>query len=203
MTYRKRLSAGLAAAFFMLFAPGASHATPATMQVIGKASPPIGHYEFCRIYTSECQAASQGSAPVVLTEDKWRTILDINYTVNSSIEPMTDQEIFGVEERWAYPRSVGDCEDFVLLKRKMLVAKGFDPSDLLITVVLQPNGEGHAVLTVRTDRGDFILDNMRDQVLLWSDTNYTFLKRQASEHAGRWVKLQDGRASMAVGSVGQ
>ncbi len=203
MTHRKRLSAGLAAAFFMLFAPSSSFATPANMQVIGKASPPIGHYEFCRIYTSECQAAPHDLGPVVLTEDKWRTILDINYTVNNAIEPLTDQEIYGVEERWAYPRSVGDCEDFALLKRKMLISKGFDPADLLITVVLQQNGEGHAVLTVRTDHGDFILDNMRDQVLLWSDTQYTFLKRQASEHAGRWVKLQDGRAAIAVGSVGQ
>ncbi|HXV30629.1 MAG TPA: transglutaminase-like cysteine peptidase, partial [Sinorhizobium sp.] len=59
---------------------------------------------------------------------------------------------------------------------------------------------GHAVLTVRTDRGDFILDNMRSKVLLWSETEYTFLKRQSSENAGRWVKLQDGRA-VAVGTV--
>ena len=77
---------------------------------------------------------------------------------------------------------------------------GIAPGNLLITVVLQPNGDGHAVLTVRTDRGDFILDNMRSKVLLWSDTEYTYLKRQSVENAGRWVKLQDGRA-VAVGSV--
>lgn len=203
MTHRTGISAGIAAAFFMLFAPQTSLAAPGAMEIIGKANPPIGHYEFCQIYTSECQAASHDPGPLVLTEDRWRTILDINYTVNTTIQPMTDQEIYGVEERWAYPRTVGDCEDFVLLKRKMLIARGFDPSDLLITVVLQPNGEGHAVLTVRTDHGDFVLDNMRDKVLLWSDTEYTFLKRQASDHAGRWVKLQDGRAAVAVGSVGQ
>ena len=44
----------------------------------------------------------------------------------------------------------GDCEDFVLLKRKKLIAGGFSPSDLLITVVRKPDGEGHAVLTLRT-----------------------------------------------------
>jgi predicted transglutaminase-like cysteine proteinase len=203
MTFRKGSSLAIAAAFFMLLAPQPSLAAPAAMQVVGKANPPIGHYELCRIYTSECQPISNSQGPAVLTEDRWRTILDINYTVNTSVTPMTDQEVYGVEERWAYPRSVGDCEDFVLLKRKMLQAKGFDPSNLLITVVLQPNGEGHAVLTVRTDHGDFILDNMRNKVLLWSDTEYTFLKRQASDHAGRWVKLQDGRPTVAVGSVGQ
>lgn len=172
------------------------------MQVIGRANPPIGHYEFCKTYVSECTASYKDAGPLELTEDKWRTLLDVNYTVNTAITPMTDQEIYGVEERWAYPKTVGDCEDFVLLKRKMLMQKGFSPSDLLITVVLQPNGEGHAVLTVRTDRGDFVLDNMRNKVLLWSDTEYTYLKRQATDDPARWVKLQDGRA-VAVGSVSQ
>jgi predicted transglutaminase-like cysteine proteinase len=55
-------------------------------------------------------------------------------------------------------------------------------------------------LTVRTDRGDFILDNMRNKVMLWADTEYTFLKRQSADDPTRWVKLQDGRA-VAVGSV--
>ena len=202
MTYRKALSVRIATFFFVLFAGQSAYALPGAMQVIGKANPPIGHYDFCRIYASECQAATYDRGPLTLTEDKWKTILDVNYTVNTSIEPLTDQEIYGVEERWAYPRTVGDCEDFVLLKRKMLISMGFDPADLLITVVLQPNGEGHAVLSVRTDHGDFILDNMRNKVMLWSDTEYTFLKRQASDNAGRWVKLQDGRTT-AVGSVGQ
>jgi predicted transglutaminase-like cysteine proteinase len=203
MTYRKRLSLGIAAAFIMLFAAQASSAMPGAMKVVGRSNPPIGHYEFCRIYTSECRPAADDQGPLALTEDRWRTILDINYTVNSTITPLTDWEIYGVEERWAYPTTVGDCEDIALLKRKILISEGFSPSDLLITVVLQPNGEGHAVLTVRTDHGDFILDNMRNKVLLWSDTEYTFLKRQASNNPGQWVKLQDGRPTIAVGSVGQ
>ncbi|SMF69636.1 transglutaminase-like cysteine peptidase [Neorhizobium sp. CSC1952] len=196
---------GLAAvtAVMAIFSAGQAFAMPpGAMRVIGQANPPLGHYEFCQTYVSECAATYKDAGPMTLTEDKWRTLLDVNYTVNSSITPMTDQEIYGVEERWAYPRTVGDCEDFVLLKRKMLMKKGFHPSDLLITVVLQPNGEGHAVLTVRSDRGDFVLDNMRNKVMLWSDTEYTYLKRQASDNPARWVKLQDGRAT-AVGSVGQ
>ncbi|AYD01317.1 transglutaminase-like cysteine peptidase [Neorhizobium sp. NCHU2750] len=181
-----------------------SLAAPAgAMRIIGKASQPIGHYEFCQTYVSECQPLPGGDkGPLSLTEDKWRALLDVNYTVNTTITPMTDMELYGVEERWAYPTTAGDCEDFVLLKRKMLMQKGFDASDLLITVVLQPSGEGHAVLTVRTDRGDYILDNMRNKVLLWTDTEYTYLKRQDAADPGRWVKLQDGRA-VAVGSVSQ
>ncbi|CUX20499.1 transglutaminase-like cysteine peptidase [Rhizobium oryzihabitans] len=183
------------------FASQASASPAAVMRVIGKANPPIGHYEFCQTYQSECQPTSLDTGPMKLTEERWKTMLDVNYTVNTTITPMTDMEIYGVEERWAYPTTVGDCEDFVLLKRKMLMNKGFSASNLLITVVLQPNGEGHAVLTVRTDRGDFILDNMRNKVMNWSETEYTYLKRQDTANPGRWMKIQDGRATNAVGGI--
>jgi len=203
MTLPKRLAQVFLTAAIALAAAAPSLAMPAgAMRVIGKASPPIGHYEFCKTYVSECKPLNGDAGPVALTEDNWRTLLDVNYTVNTDITPMTDQELYGVEEFWTYPTTAGDCEDFVLLKRKMLMQKGFDASDLLITVVLQPNGEGHAVLTVRTDRGDYILDNMRNKVLPWMDTEYTYLKRQDTVDPSRWVKLQDGRA-IAVGSVSQ
>jgi predicted transglutaminase-like cysteine proteinase len=202
MTTKKTLGIGtLAAAFAGAIAFQVS-AGPANMHIVGKANPPIGHYEFCQTYPGECSGSQVDTGPMALTEPLWKSILEVNYTVNSSITPLTDLEIYGVEERWAYPRSVGDCEDFALLKRKMLIDRGVSPADLLMTVVLQPNGEGHAVLTVRTDHGDFILDNMRNKVLLWSDTEYTYLKRQSSTQPARWVKLQDGRA-IAVGSVSQ
>ncbi|MQW90284.1 transglutaminase-like cysteine peptidase [Sinorhizobium saheli] len=190
------------AALITGFLTGSAFALPANMTVGGATNPPIGHYEFCKGHASECQANGADHGPAVLTREGWQAILEVNYEVNQAITPMTDVEINGVEEKWSYPDAVGDCEDYVLLKRRKLIERGFSPSDLLITVVLQPNGDGHAVLTVRTDRGDFILDNMRSKVLLWSDTEYTYLKRQSSENAGRWVKLQDGRA-VAVGSVSQ
>ena len=37
----------------------------------------------------------------------------------SMIEPVTDQQLWGVEEKWSYPVNKGDCEDYVLLKRKL------------------------------------------------------------------------------------
>ncbi len=200
MTTKINLGIGLLTAAIVGCLAMPAAATSANMRVIGKANPPIGHYEFCKTYSGECSKTGSDTGPLGLTEPLWKEILEINYTVNSQITPLTDMEIYGVEERWAYPRTVGDCEDYALLKRKMLIDKGVDPSNLLITVVLQPNGEGHAVLTIRTDHGDFVLDNMRNKVLLWSDTEYTYLKRQSSEDPARWVKLQDGRASV-VGSV--
>lgn len=200
MSFQLLLRGYAAVALFTFGCLGLAHATPANMTITGDAAPPIGHYQFCRENPTECSYAGGDAGPAILTEDRWKTILKINYAVNTTIRPMTDMDLYGVEEKWAIPTTAGDCEDFALLKRKDLIEAGFSPSDLLMTVVLQPNGEGHAVLTVRTDRGDFVLDNMRNKVKLWSETEYTFLKRQSADDPARWVKIQDGRA-VAVGSL--
>lgn len=202
MTTKTKIKSCIAVLGLTLASASFAHAAPATMNVIGRANPPIGAYEFCKENPSECDQTYADVGPVTLTETTWKQILKINYQVNSTITPMTDQEIYGVEEKWAYPTDVGDCEDYALLKRKLLIQAGFSPSDLLIAVVLQPNGDGHAVLTVRTDRGDFILDNMQNKVLLWSETPYRYLKRQSVNSFASWDKIQDGRAPV-VGSVGQ
>ncbi len=196
----KTVAKGLFTALLLCATSGAAQAFTANMITEGRTNPPIGHYEFCQQYPSQCESNGSDPGPLQLTEARWKAILQVNYKVNTSIEPETDQQIYGVEEKWAYPTTVGDCEDYALLKRKMLMGKGISPADLLITVVLQPNGDGHAILTVRTDRGDFVLDNMRNKVLLWSDTEYTYLKRQSVKNSGQWVKIEDDH-SPAVGSL--
>ena len=196
----KTLKTGTFAFLFSLAAAQAAMALPANIPLAGGTNQPIGHYEFCKRNADECGSNGKDSGPLVLTQENWKTILNVNYAANTEYVPMTDMEIYGVEENWTYPQGAADCEDYVLVKRKRLIEAGISPSNLLVTVVLQPNGEGHAVLTVRTDRGDFVLDNMRNKVLLWSETEYRFLKRQSSANSGKWVKLQDGRAE-AVGSV--
>ena len=132
----------------------------------------------------------------------WTVVRQINAGVNRDIAPMTDKDLYGKDEFWAYPDTAGDCEDFVLLKRRKLMQKGFAAGDLLVTVVRKPDGEGHAVLTVRTTEGDYILDNLNNEVKLWTETPYRYLKRQASFNAGRWVSIENGDAVM-VSSVGQ
>ncbi|MDP3898567.1 MAG: transglutaminase-like cysteine peptidase [Mesorhizobium sp.] len=163
-------------------------------------SQPIGHYEFCKATPAECSIRLRDTAPLKLSGAAWKRINAVNVEVNRSIKPMNDFDIYGKDEVWAYPDKVGDCEDYVLLKRRLLADTGISLSALLITVVRKPDGEGHAVLTVRTDKGDYILDNLSDSVKLWSQTPYRFLKRQASEHTGRWVTIRDD-SNMLVGSV--
>jgi len=154
-------------------------------------SQPIGHYEFCRTHSAECSVRTKAGSAARLTDHGWSLVRQINETVNASITPMTDMEIYGREEVWAYPVDAGDCEDFVLLKRRKLMEAGLSASDLLITVVRKPDGEGHAVLTLRTGSGDFVLDNLTDEIKPWYSTPYIFLKRQASFDTGRWVTIEN------------
>src|SRR5258708_35208913 len=105
---------------------------------------------------------------------------------------MTDMDHWGVIERWSYPDDgYGDCEDYVLLKRRMLMEAGWPRQALLITVVRDLKGDGHAVLSVVTDRGDYALDNQADDVKPWFATGYTFIKRQSQIDQNRWVLLDD------------
>lgn len=171
----------------------------ASMMVGPLTTQPIGHYTFCKQVPEECAAGEHGPPPP-LTTSRWITITRVNAEVNASVAPRTDAELHGIPELWSYPAEAGDCEDYVLLKRRLLIENGFRAGDLLITVVRKPDGEGHAVLTVRTQDGEYILDNLSDRVRHWRDTPYRFLKRQASFHAGRWVDIENGTATM-VGAV--
>ncbi len=202
------MNAPLARALLVAVAAGLMTAASAMAEIKGSpsmvtggiTSQPIGHYEFCQKYSDECNIRNKMTPPPRVTEYGWGVIREINTSVNTTIVAMTDQEIYGKDEVWEYPTTAGDCEDFVLLKRKKLIERGFSVADLLITVVRKPDGEGHAVLTLRTTDGDYILDNLTDDVKLWTDTNYTYLKRQASFNTGRWVSIEDGR-DVLVGAL--
>ncbi|HEX9073136.1 MAG TPA: transglutaminase-like cysteine peptidase [Pseudolabrys sp.] len=163
---------------------------------------PIGWIEFCIEYKSECATTPSVPRDVVLTSKAWTDMLKVNAWVNQSIKPVTDLEHWGVVERWNYPDDgYGDCEDYVLLKRRMLMQAGWPREALLITVVRDKKGDGHAVLTVKTDRGEFILDNQEPQVLPWTQTGYHFVKRQSQSDPNLWVSLGEPRAAPATVSA--
>lgn len=162
----------------------------ANMQTFGITSMPIGYYEYCLRYTARCDRQPEGSE-IALTPSSWTSVVRVNADVNAQVAPKTDLEIFGVEERWEYPTNVGDCEDYALLKRARLNEMGYPLGALLMTVAKDAQGGGHAVLTVVTDRGDLILDNLEPKVLFWQETEIQYLKRQSSEDLNVWVSLVD------------
>ena len=161
----------------------------AFLQSFGDTLPPIGYVTFCRSHQGECSAASRFADQVQMSPVKFHALEQVNRVVNESVTPVTDLELYGKVEVWTYPTSKGDCEDYVLLKRHMLIERGWPASTLLITVVRDENNEGHAVLTVRTDAGDFVLDNKRQEIVSWSDTPYTFIKRQSERNPLVWISL--------------
>jgi len=173
-------------------AQGISHMTTGSV-----TSQPIGHAMFCEQHPQECRVRSKRSAAPKLTRKRWAEMVRVNNRANSSVKPVTDQDAYGVEEHWTYPRSFGDCEDYVLLKRYWLLQRGWPASSLLITVVKQPNGDGHAVLTVRTSKADYVLDNLVTKIKPWNKTQYRFLKRQSVHHTGKWTKISDRRSQVA------
>lgn len=151
---------------------------------------PIGHYNFCKSHPAEClRQPGETGATTVSAQASLAMIDAVNREVNAAIKPVLDIDLYGKEEFWTYPTTAGDCEDFALLKRRKLIEKGLPAGALLLTTVKKANGEGHAVLTVHLDTGDFILDNLDNSVKLWTQTPYKFVKRQASADPAQWLSL--------------
>ncbi|HEY0291432.1 MAG TPA: transglutaminase-like cysteine peptidase [Hansschlegelia sp.] len=174
-------------------------ATP--MQVEGAGKSPMGWIDFCKTHAADCDVKPAKPTKVRLTAARLSELDAINRKVNAAIQPVTDQELYGVEEKWTYPVDKGDCEDYVLLKRRMLIDAGWPRQALLITVVRDLKGDGHAVLTVVTDRGDYALDNQAEDVKPWFDTGYTYIKRQSQVDPNLWVLLGDGIGPVGVAAA--
>lgn len=176
--------------------PSASHATPSSSQPsvreFGETLPPVGFVQFCQRVPESCVPDTRHRR-FTMTEEKWLLVRMVNSYVNGAIAPVTDDTLYGTAEYWTLPTDAGDCEDIMLLKKKLLVSKGVPAEALRITVVLDETGAGHAVLTLITSAGDYILDNRRNEIRIWSATGYTFLKRQSEHNPQKWVSLQRER----------
>ena len=168
--------------------PAASELVASTRQ----AKPIPAWAEFCKRYSTECTVDASQPAVITLTALTWNTILEVNRRVNKSVRSLPDRDHWGVTDRWDLAEDgSGDCEDFQLLKRKLLADAGLPRRAMRMTVVIDEVDDGHAVLMIRTDRGDFILDNKTNAVLPWSKTGYIFVKREG----------QDGTAWVSLGGV--
>ncbi|MHB2168437.1 transglutaminase-like cysteine peptidase [Alsobacter sp. R-9] len=155
----------------------------------GIARPITGWLKFCKIYVDECRVDPAESDTIRLTPAVWALINEVNTSVNTAIRPVTDVDHWNELDRWDLAEDGrGDCEDYQLLKRRKLAMLGLPRRAMVMTVVLDERNEGHAVLTLRTDRGDLILDNKRNDVLAWHKTGYVFVKRE-SQADSSWVNL--------------
>jgi predicted transglutaminase-like cysteine proteinase len=168
-----------------------SLAQPIAYASVGpETSVPYGWVDFCKRYAGECEDDDRAPQPIHLTTAVMNKVKQINAYVNAKIVAVSDMDHWGVVDQWDYPTDgKGDCEDYALLKRKMLMELGFPRQALLMTVVKEANGDGHAILTVKTDQGEFALDNLDDTVKVWSRTPYRYVKRQSETNQNVWVAL--------------
>ncbi len=184
-------------------APWGQERTSPYMRVFAVTQAPYGFVRFCARMPEECQQGPMEEQRFSATPERLSELDTINRRVNREITPATDMEIYGQAEYWTIPTTRGDCEDYALLKRKRLMARGWPPSALLMTVVRDEKGEGHAVLTARTLQGDFILDNKIDEVKVWHRTRYEFIMRQSYLNPQIWMSLDPSEAisSLAIAGV--
>ena len=172
--------------------------TSSFMRIYGPAQPPHGFVRFCEATPTECTSDHGQESRFEASAERLKELDEINRSVNKAIAPATDLEVYGVNEYWTMPRTRGDCEDYALQKRHDLVAKGWPVSSLLMTVVRDEKGEGHAVLTARTVQGDYILDNKIEDVRLWNKTPYQFVMRQSYLNPKVWVALDSRQGPLAA-----
>ena len=188
------LAAGLVLALGMAVPAGAQTlaalpANPSFAEPLGAAKPIAAWVSFCQSYAAECAVDRSEPARIILTAATWAQIVAVNKRVNKSVRAMTDMDHLGTPDRWDLAEDgIGDCEDFQLLKRHLLAAAGLPKRAMRMTVVTDEKGEGHAVLTLITDKGDLVLDNKTSQILPWHRTGYVFVKRE-SQDATAWVSL--------------
>jgi predicted transglutaminase-like cysteine proteinase len=188
----KLVSAAVISIFLLSPVLSAPLPPPSFTPVGQSTSVPFGWRDFCRRYQGECDGGPLQPLDIVAGSKTMRELERVNKWVNTHIQPVTDMEHWGVVDQWDYPSDgKGDCEDFALLKRKILLEEGFPRQALLMTVVKDADHEGHAILTVKTSGGDFVLDNLSGEMKLWDRTNYRFVKRQSQIDQNVWVQLGD------------
>ncbi len=173
------------------------------LRVFGVTQPPYGFVDFCNREAAECREGALEDGRRAGNAAELAELSRLNKRINKEIEPVSDTDNYGVQEHWAIPRNgKGDCEDYALLKRQLLMRAGWPASALLMTVVLDEKSEGHAVLTVRTVSGDYVLDNKTDDMKIWHKTPYHFIMRQSYLNPKLWMSLDPKEAMPSVPMAG-
>ena len=141
--------------------------------------------DFCNSWVDQCNSDGNG-AVVPLDDARWAELEAVNGRVNRHIRPHADA--YGTDV-WTVGADAGDCDDYAVEKRKELIDRGWPTNALSLSVAFIRSGEAHLLLVVRTDRGDFALDNLRSRVVAADRTGYRWVARQSAVHTRLWVRV--------------
>lgn len=159
----------------------------------GMTSAPLGHIVLCMKNQVDCEISNMLYGLVEFTPQIWTQLIRVNGQFNTKIHSMTDWDRTGKLDVWSVSGNVGDCEDYALQKRKELIHLGWPSHSTLIAIVIDPQFGSHAVLVVRTSKGDFVLDNLYKTVMAWYKTPYRWIKRQSTTDPRKWVRLNKSK----------
>ena len=85
----------------------------------GKTLPPVGFVQFCVSNPEDCKSKGGKTFKLAMSPERWNLIYQVNSYVNGKIAPISDQDLYGEPERWAYPTDAGDCEEAWLLAQQL------------------------------------------------------------------------------------
>lgn len=160
---------------------------------------PFAFVKFCLARREQC-TDSNPIRSITLGAKDWDELQQVNRQINDAIAPDAAKGALD----WSLDTRLGNCNDYAVQKRDALIKMGYPMGALSLAVVLTPFGEGHLVLTVRTDRGDFVLDNRRSTITAWNRTGYRWVKRQSAEDPQLWVALSmapQGRSPASIAAA--
>ncbi len=168
-----------------------------------QADTPAGFVSFCLRFPDQCEVGSNANQKIAIDDKSWRLLNTVNTSVNEAIWPEDDLHHYGRAEYWTIPTDgLGDCDDYAVTKRKELHDAGLPELALRIAVVDSAKSGRHAVLTVATDKGDFVLDNLNADIVAWNATDYRWIERQDGADPMKWVALGKPDTQMAAATAG-
>jgi predicted transglutaminase-like cysteine proteinase len=158
-------------------------ATPlaAGADIPAAAITPLPMQIFCRENPYECLVGSN-------TALEWSAqlsslLLTTNSQVNGSIVPRLDPT-----GTWEVGPRRGDCNDYAVTKRSVLIGAGVPPGALRLAITTTPGGEPHAILLVKTSAGDMVMDNLGNALKSLGQSGYT-IRSMSTANPMRWVRF--------------
>jgi predicted transglutaminase-like cysteine proteinase len=151
---------------------------------------PFQHVRFCIRYPADCKSDPSEAQRIDLSAETAELLKSVNRSVNTSIAPTLKSYGRDLQDGWTIAPSTGDCNDYAVTKRHMLLESGLPSRALRLSVVKTPSGMGHLILVVATTRGDIVMDNLTELIRPWQMTGYLWLKIQSASDAKYWFGIK-------------
>jgi predicted transglutaminase-like cysteine proteinase len=150
---------------------------------------PFAHVRFCMTKETECQSSPSDQRAVLpeLNAENWAQLVAVNTRVNRAITSHADKA-GAIYDEWSIDPVYGDCDDYAVSKRHHLIKAGWPPHALLLAHVRLRDGQEHLILTIRTQKGDLVLDNLNPQPRPAERVPYDWVKIQSWNDPKLWHK---------------